>query len=53
LGRIARSRKEAHDAEALGVLFETQPGYYQNFTWYPFLWEGGGEFQGKDGKSAN
>ncbi|TCU13453.1 ABC transporter substrate-binding protein [Rhizobium sullae] len=35
-----------------GVLFETQPGYYQNFTWYPFLWQGGGEFQTKDGKSA-
>ncbi|MER8403970.1 sugar ABC transporter substrate-binding protein [Mesorhizobium sp. M0203] len=35
-----------------GVLFETTPGYYQNFTWYPFLWQGGGEFQGKDGKSA-
>jgi multiple sugar transport system substrate-binding protein len=34
-----------------GVLFETQPGYYQNFTWYPFLWQGGGEFQ-KNGKSA-
>lgn len=26
-----------------GILFETQPGYYQNFTWYPFLWEAGGE----------
>ncbi len=28
------------------------PGYYQNFTWYPFMWQGGGEFQTKDGKSA-
>ncbi|HEY8582042.1 MAG TPA: extracellular solute-binding protein, partial [Capillimicrobium sp.] len=26
-----------------GVLFETVPGYYQNFTWYPFMWMGGGE----------
>jgi multiple sugar transport system substrate-binding protein len=25
-----------------GVLFETIPGYYQNFTWYPFMWMGGG-----------
>ncbi len=33
-------------------MFETSPGYYQNFTWYPFLWEGGGDFQTKDGKSA-
>lgn len=26
-----------------GVLFETLPGYYQNFVWYPFLWQGKGE----------
>ncbi|WP_309082944.1 sugar ABC transporter substrate-binding protein [Chelativorans sp.] len=38
--------------ERYGVLFETTPGYYQNFTWYPFLWQGGGEFQTVDGKSA-
>ena len=25
-----------------GVLFETIPGYYQNFTWYPFMWMAGG-----------
>lgn len=25
-----------------GMLFETVPGYYQNFTWYPFMWMGGG-----------
>ena len=34
------------------MLFETTPGYYQNFTWYPFMWQGGGEFQTEDGKSA-
>ncbi|GAA2854793.1 ABC transporter substrate-binding protein [Nonomuraea rubra] len=28
--------------ERFGVLFETIPGYYQNFTWYPFMWMGGG-----------
>lgn len=38
--------------ERYGVLFETNPGYYQNFTWYPFMWQGGGEFQTADGKSA-
>lgn len=38
--------------ERYGVLFETNPGYYQNFTWYPFLWQGGGEFQAEGGKSA-
>src|SRR5690606_17851264 len=35
-----------------GLLFDTNPGYYQNFTWYPFMWQGGGEFQTAEGKSA-
>ncbi|MFE3456921.1 ABC transporter substrate-binding protein [Nocardiopsis aegyptia] len=25
-----------------GLLFETAPNVYQNFTWYPFLWQAGG-----------
>src|SRR5690606_19270704 len=29
--------------ERYGIVFETKPGYYQNFTWYPFMWQGGGE----------
>jgi multiple sugar transport system substrate-binding protein len=24
----------------------------QNFTWYPFMWQGGGNFLTQDGKSA-
>jgi multiple sugar transport system substrate-binding protein len=44
--------KKLTNDKRYGILFETQPGYYQNFTWYPFLWQGGGDFQGKDGKSA-
>jgi multiple sugar transport system substrate-binding protein len=39
-------------ADRYGLLFETTPGYYQNFTWYPFMWQGGGEFQTAEGKSA-
>lgn len=35
-----------------GLLFETTPGYYQNFTWYPFMWQGGGEIQSPGGRSA-
>ncbi len=35
-----------------GVLFETAPGYYQNFTWYPFMWQGRGLAVGADKKSA-
>ena len=31
--------------QRFGVLFETNPGYYQNFTWYPFMWQGGAEIQ--------
>jgi multiple sugar transport system substrate-binding protein len=44
--------KKLTTADRFGVLFETNPGYYQNFTWYPFLWQGGGEIQNKEGKSA-
>ncbi len=35
-----------------GVLFETNPGYYQNFTWYPFMWMGGGEPVSADAKKS-
>ncbi len=35
-----------------GALFETAPGYYQNFTWYPFMWQGKGLAVGPDKKSA-
>jgi multiple sugar transport system substrate-binding protein len=44
--------KKLATPERFGVMFETNPGYYQNFTWYPFLWQGGGEFQNAEGKSA-
>jgi len=44
--------KKLTNDKRFGVLFETAPGYYQNFTWYPFLWEGGGDIQTKEGKSA-
>ncbi|PZE23181.1 MULTISPECIES: ABC transporter substrate-binding protein [unclassified Curtobacterium] len=26
-----------------GLVFETVPGYFQNFTWYPWMWQGGGD----------
>ena len=25
--------------DRFGCLFETAPGYYQNFTWYPYMWQ--------------
>ena len=46
LGRtFSPSAKKLTNEKRFGVLFETNPGYYQNFTWYPFLWQGGGDFQ--------
>lgn len=28
-------------SKRFGLSLETTPGYYQNFTWYPFMWMGG------------
>jgi multiple sugar transport system substrate-binding protein len=44
--------KKLTTSDRYGLLFETAPGYYQNFTWYPFMWQGGGEFQDASGKST-
>ncbi len=38
--------------DRFGVLFEPGPGYYQNFTWYPFMWQGGGDTVSGDGTSS-
>lgn len=35
-----------------GLVFETQPGYYQNFTWYPWMWQGGGDVLDQEGNVA-
>ncbi len=34
------------------MCFSTAPGYYQNFTWYPFFWQGGGDVVTKDGQKS-
>jgi multiple sugar transport system substrate-binding protein len=39
-------------AAQYGVLFETAPNVYQNFTWYPFLWQGGGDVVDASGKKS-
>ncbi len=44
--------KKLTNDKRYGVLFDVSPGYYQNFTWYPFMWQGDGDIQGADGKSA-
>jgi multiple sugar transport system substrate-binding protein len=35
-----------------GCLFESSAGYYQNFTWYPFLWQGGGDIVTPEGNKS-
>jgi len=40
------------NSNQFGCLFETAPGIYQNFTWCPFMWQGGGELVTKDGKAS-
>jgi multiple sugar transport system substrate-binding protein len=39
-------------AKQYGVLFETTPNVYQNFTWYPFLWQAGGDVVDASGKKS-
>jgi len=38
--------------DRFGCLFETTPNDYQNLTWYPFMWQGGGEIVTRDGKHS-
>jgi multiple sugar transport system substrate-binding protein len=44
--------KKLTKGNRFGCLFETTPGYYQTFTWYPFMWQGGGEIATADGKKS-
>ncbi len=39
--------------DRFGLLFETKPGGYQVFTWYPFMWMGGGDVVTEDGRHSN
>jgi multiple sugar transport system substrate-binding protein len=35
-----------------GLVFETLPGYFQNFTWYCWMWQGGGDVLDHAGNPA-
>lgn len=35
-----------------GLVVPTTQGYYQNFVWYPWLWQGGGQVLSDDGESS-
>lgn len=48
---IAATKKLTTDKVA-GCLIEPSKGAYQNFTWYPFMWMGGGEAIDKAAKKA-
>jgi multiple sugar transport system substrate-binding protein len=41
-GLLDVGEKLTNDKQS-GLVFETTPGYFQNFTWYPWLWQGGGD----------
>lgn len=49
LASVATKLKTANQ---FGIVFDTNPGYYQNFTWYPFLWETGNYVVKSDNKSS-
>jgi multiple sugar transport system substrate-binding protein len=38
-------------ADRYGIIVEVAPGYYQNFTWYPFLWTAGGDVVDETGRN--
>ena len=40
--------KKLTKGNRFGCLFETIPGYYQTFTWYPFMWQGGSDIATQD-----
>ena len=44
--------KRLTNDQRFGLLFDVNPGYYQNFTWYPFMWMGGAEIQLPDSKKS-
>ncbi|MBV9672465.1 MAG: sugar ABC transporter substrate-binding protein [Verrucomicrobia bacterium] len=44
--------KKLTKGKRFGLLFDTTPGYYQNFTWYPFMWQGGGDMVTPDSRKS-
>ncbi|AXK35507.1 sugar ABC transporter substrate-binding protein [Streptomyces armeniacus] len=35
-----------------GIVTETKPGYLQNFLWYPWMWQGGGDVLDEKGRPS-
>jgi multiple sugar transport system substrate-binding protein len=51
-GQFVEIAHKLTKGDRFGCLFETAPNYYQNLTWYPFMWQGGGEIATPDGKHS-
>ncbi|MDP9437784.1 MAG: sugar ABC transporter substrate-binding protein, partial [Actinomycetota bacterium] len=39
--------------DRFGLLFDPNANFYQNFTWYPFMWQAGGEAVARSGGGSN
>nr|WP_269151141.1 sugar ABC transporter substrate-binding protein [Spelaeicoccus albus] len=44
--------KQLTTKKRFGMLFEPEPSVYQNFTWYPYMWQGGGAPVDKNNKGT-
>jgi multiple sugar transport system substrate-binding protein len=40
------------DDTRFGLCLDTNPGDYQNFTWYPFMWQAGGDVADSSGHAT-
>lgn len=49
---LRETAKALTTPERFGILIPTNPDYYQNFVWYPFLWMAGGEVVNEDFTAA-
>jgi multiple sugar transport system substrate-binding protein len=49
---MKQASRMLHSASLSGLTIETFEGVYQNFSWLPFIWQGGGDLLSEDGKQA-
>lgn len=49
---LINATKKLTTDKVAGMVIEPEKGYYQNFTWYPFLWQGGAKVLDANSKKA-
>lgn len=49
---LVGATKQLTDDKTAGMVIEPEKGYYQNFTWYPFMWQGNGKVLDAKTKTA-